>query len=216
MGSPGSVLPMRDDTVDGFASTLQHRHHSALRLVFPRIRTMSYCKSGGFRVDFGVSKGGTVDVNVVNPFVNSVVRAFETMLDLPVTRGKLRIGTAKVGTSSIVATIGIAGSSRGTIALEFPEKTAIHVVRRLLGNEQATMDDSVTDAVGELVNIVAGSAKAELSEGLDMPLSLSLPSMIRGSQFELHQPADCKWIDVPFESDAGPFTLKVVMTSDKK
>ena len=59
--------------------------------------------------------------------------------------------------------------------------------------------------MGELVNMVAGGAKAQL-EQLDM--SLTIPTVITG-KFCVEFPSKTSPICVPFESPWGPLTVEV-------
>lgn len=137
------------------------------------------------------------------------------MLGAEARRGQLAISRNGAGKpTEIVAFIGLAGETRGTVALSIPTKTAVSVVERLLGTEQCFVDENVKDCVSELVNIIAGGAKAELSEGLDRPLTLSLPTVVRGSGFEIQYPQNTMWLEVPFESDLGSFTLRVTLQKE--
>ncbi len=155
-----------------------------------------------------------MNVNIINPFVLSVSRTFSTMLSAEATRGEIALSDGGAGGSDIVAFIGLAGKTRGTVALMFPAKTALRAVSRLLGSECKILDETVADAVGELVNIIAGSAKAEFAGDSGEPLSLSLPTVIRGRHFDIRYAPNARWVEVPFESEFGPFALKVILESD--
>jgi chemotaxis protein CheX len=155
-----------------------------------------------------------MNVNIINPFILSVSRAFSTMLGAEATRGAIALSDGGAGDGDIVAFIGVAGKTRGTVALSFPAKTALRTVSRLLGSECKIMDESVADAVGELVNIIAGSAKAELAGDSGEPLSLSLPTVVRGHQYKIRYAHNARWVEVPFECEFGPFALKVILESD--
>ncbi len=150
-------------------------------------------------------------VEYINPFIESVFELFSTMLGGAARRGD--IGLAKDGdpasnTCDIVAIIGLSGPARGIVSLGFPVDTALAMVNKLLGTETTTMDDTVSDAVAELVNIVAGGAKAKFSVG-ETPIDLSLPTVVRGKNYNVDYPSQSVWLEVPFESDLGPFTLRV-------
>jgi len=85
--------------------------------------------------------------------------------------------------------------------------SALKLAGRMLGSEMSTMSEEVTDAVAELVNMVAGSAKAKFQH--DPPLELGLPTVVEGTGYKLRYPSKSVWLEVPFSSDAGDFTLEV-------
>lgn len=153
----------------------------------------------------------------INPFIQSVYDLFNSMLGCEARLGKIGvIAEEDIGRErELIALIGLSGPVRGTVALAFPIATALQMVNRLLGIMVVDVNDEVLDAVAELVNIVGGGAKAKLSGG-SQPISLSLPTVIRGTNYTVESPSYSKWFDVPFESELGTFTLRIILQSDKK
>jgi CheY-specific phosphatase CheX len=70
------------------------------------------------------------------------------------------------------------------------------------------VNDIVTDTVAELVNIIAGGAKAKLHTG-DAPITLSLPNVIHSKGCTVHYPTTSVWLDVPFTGELGPFSMRL-------
>lgn len=95
------------------------------------------------------------------------------------------------------------------VALSFPTQTALAMVGRMLGTELHIVDETVYDGLAELVNMVAGSSKAKFASFVSTPIELSLPTVIRGSDFSVNHPSKATWLDVPFTSDLGTFNLRV-------
>jgi len=114
-----------------------------------------------------------------------------------------------------MALIGLSGPARGTVALSFPTETAVGIVNRLLGTQTKVIDDTVSDAIAEVVNIVAGGAKAKLKIGDGAALDLSLPTVVRGDSYDVDYPSNSVWLEVPFESDLGSFSMRVTFEMDK-
>lgn len=112
-----------------------------------------------------------------------------------------------------MALIGLTGSITGTVAISFPLNTALAIVNRMLGSALGQADGTVIDGVAEFVNIVAGSAKKRLTDEDAPPVTLTLPTVVSGSDYSVFNPAKSTWIEVPFESDLGPFTMRVTMES---
>jgi chemotaxis protein CheX len=109
----------------------------------------------------------------------------------------------------ITGLIGLSGPARGTVAVSFPVKTALAVSNRFLGTETRVMDDSVADVIAEMVNIIAGSAKARFKTDELRPIELSLPTVVRGSNYAVQYPSGSVWLEVPFDSELGPFSMRV-------
>jgi|YNPMSStandDraft_1061717.scaffolds.fasta_scaffold06453_3 Predicted inhibitor of MCP methylation, homolog of CheC len=150
----------------------------------------------------------------INPFIESVYDLFTTMLNAKAERKT--VGIAKsANPRDIMALIGISGRVRGMVALAFPVSTALAMVNKLLNTDIKIMDDTVSDAIAEMVNIVAGGAKAKLNTGNEKPLDLSLPTVVRGGDFSVDYPTNSVWIEINFDSDLGPFTLRVTFEPEK-
>ncbi|GMV94402.1 MAG: hypothetical protein AMXMBFR82_41800 [Candidatus Hydrogenedentota bacterium] len=154
-----------------------------------------------------------MDVTYVNPFIEAVAKTYETMLETSVTRGECKITrTRDFSPIEITAVVGISGSIRGTVALAFSSAVAVSCVSKLLGAEIKCVDATVVDGIAELVNIIAGDAKARLTEDEAPPLTLSLPAVVRGRDYVIEHPQDTIWLTVPFKSDLGVFVLRVTLS----
>ncbi len=154
-------------------------------------------------------------VEYINPFIESVYELFSTMLSAKVQRGDVGVAKGAAGNPrDIMALIGLSGPARGTVALAFPSATALAMVNSLLGTDTRVIDETVSDGIAELVNIVAGSAKAKLTQGGGAPIDLSLPTVVRGANWSVDHPSKSVWLEVPFQSDMGDFSLRVTFESD--
>jgi len=76
----------------------------------------------------------------------------------------------------------------------------------MLGERPDTLDAEVVDAIGELTNMIAGSAKAQLEQ---FAMSLSLPNVILGKNHTVEFPRGVTPIGIPFDSDWGSICLDV-------
>jgi chemotaxis protein CheX len=155
-------------------------------------------------------------VEFINPFIESVSGLFSTMLSCKAQRGDIALMKNSPFNHEIVALIGMSGPVCGTVAISFPTRTALRIVHRLLGVETAQVDETVLDAMAEFVNIVAGGAKAKLSSETGPLIALSLPTVVRGTDYTIEYPSWTVWLDVPFTSELGDFSLRVSFESSSK
>ncbi|MFP4458839.1 MAG: chemotaxis protein CheX [Candidatus Zixiibacteriota bacterium] len=156
-----------------------------------------------------------MNAEYINPFIESVFNVFDTMLGAEVNRGKPDVTDGNGNPRDLTALIGLSGTVKGTVALAFPVKTALNIVSRLLGMDIDTVDDTITDGLGEIVNMVAGGAKAKFSELKGPPINLSLPTIVRGSSYVVDYPTGSMWLELPFESEIGNFYLRVTLYFEK-
>jgi chemotaxis protein CheX len=155
-------------------------------------------------------------IEYVNPFIESIYDLFAMMLDCEAKRGDVNMTLRnEPPLQSVVAIIGLSGSVRGCVTMVFPERTAINVTQRLLGSEINSLDQTVMDSVAELINIVAGGAKAKLNGDQNDPANLSLPTVIQGRDYVIQHPSWSMWLDIPFDSPLGSFNLSISIETDR-
>ena len=145
-------------------------------------------------------------VEYINPFVKSLVTTFSTMLNCTATRGPLMLKRDVFPPFEISGVIGLSGKAVGTVVVSLSKEVALKATSAMLMTETTEIDGDVIDAVGEITNMVAGAAKAELSE---YELSISLPSVITGRGHEVRFPSNVTPICVPFDTQWGKLNLEV-------
>ncbi|MSR41090.1 MAG: chemotaxis protein CheX [Phycisphaerales bacterium] len=82
------------------------------------------------------------------------------------------------------------------------------VLKAFTGSDIDPRSPDFSDAVGELVNMISGAAKAKFD---GMSVSISCPSVIIGPGHLVQQASDTTCIVIPFECSAGPFAVEVAM-----
>ena len=153
-------------------------------------------------------------VEYINPFIASVYNLFSTMLGCEARRTDIGVSQSVTDPGDITALIGMSGHERGTAILSFPKATAVAMARRMFSAESETVDATVLDAVAEIVNIVAGGAKAQLTPDGEEPMRLSLPTVVRGRDYSVGHPGQSQWVTVGFESPLGGFSLWITFESN--
>ena len=147
-----------------------------------------------------------MDPAYITPFVSSISNVFETMLQLPVTVGAPGIKSEDTPTYDISGIIGMTGDVEGTIVLSFPTATAERAVTLFTGMELPADHEDFADAVGELVNMVSGGAKAQF-HGKDV--GISTPTVIVGSGHNVYGRKSMTTIAIPCNCDVGEFNVEV-------
>ena len=148
-------------------------------------------------------------VEHINPFLNSVTSTFETMLSAEAIRGDLTLGDSKKRRFPISGLIGMSGNACGVVVINVSQQVALKIASTMLMEEQTEVNDDVLDAVGEIANIIAGQAKLELEQ---YDLSVTLPNVITGTDYEVRFPTKNPPVVVPFETTLGPICLEVGFT----
>lgn len=151
----------------------------------------------------------TMTAEYVNPLITATRSVFEMMLGCVPTRTGLRLKNPGETSQDVSAVIGISGRAQGTIVVSLTRESACAVLERMVGDTETEITPAVCDAVGELTNMIAGAAKAQLAK---YELSISLPKVIAGHQYVMHSPSEVTPMILSFSSDIGPFWIEVAFT----
>ncbi len=151
-----------------------------------------------------------IKVEFINPFIEATVTVFRTMLGLKLERGALYLKQGYQPQHEISGIIGLSGIARGTVLLGMNTDLAIEVTSILMQQRPEGVDSNVIDAIGELANMIAGSAKTQLSH---LQMSISLPSVIAGKNHTISFPTGAVPIGIPFESTVGVLSLEVSLVN---
>lgn len=147
-----------------------------------------------------------MNVEYINPFVAATVNVFDTMLSCRISRGKPHLSRRDQPEHEVSGVIGLSGGTTGLVVLSIDKHLALSAAEAMLGERPASINADVVDMVGELANMIAGAAKAKLEE---FQLSVSLPSVIVGTNHVIGFPSNARPICIPFESPWGPLCLEV-------
>lgn len=147
-----------------------------------------------------------MDQSYIIPFIKSVQNVFETMLQLPVQMGAPELKHGGDSGHDVSAIIGMSGDVEGSVVLSFPTETAERVVALFTGTELDAGHEDFADAVGELVNMVSGGAKAQFT---GKEVSISCPSVVVGQSHQVYGRKDVVAIAIPCDSDCGSFNVEV-------
>lgn len=145
-------------------------------------------------------------VEYINPFVVSATHVFATMLECPLTRTGLSLKECLQAEQEISGIIGLSGQAAGTVVLSLSRGIALHAAEMLTGEPHAQINGDVADVVGELTNMVAGSAKSQLAQ---FDMSISLPNVIVGKNHVIMCNSKVQPLCILFESPYGPLNVSV-------
>ena len=152
-----------------------------------------------------------MDVKYINPFINSVDHTMLTMLGIAPHRLAPFLKEHNHGQGDVSGIIGFASQEIvGSVALTFPELTALNVYQLMMGEVVNTINEEVQDTVGELANIIAGGAKEELS-GLGISYHISIPTVVVGKNHTITHKGGTPVVAIPFKLDKDSFYMEISM-----
>ena len=149
-----------------------------------------------------------MDAGMITPFVNAIQNVFSTMFQLPVEIGEPRIKADRKATHDVSGIIGVSGEMVGTIVLSMPSETASSIVSLFTGMEFEEDSDDFADAVGELVNMISGNAKAEFQR---KGVMISCPSVVIGAGHTIAVQSGTPCVLIPCSTDCGEVVLEVAL-----
>ena len=134
----------------------------------------------------------------IQPFVDVCKSVFRDFVGADLTEERPYFAdTATVMEWDISAVIGLTGEARGAVVISMKKDLAVKLTGTLTGAEHQTVDDDVIDAIGEIVNIIAGNVKKNLEEAFR--LVISLPTIVQGKEHSIKWPGNqTRIICIPF------------------
>jgi chemotaxis protein CheX len=112
----------------------------------------------------------------------------------------------------ITAMVGLAGQLCGVLSVRCEDKAAALMTSKMLGLEPAKVGPDVSDAVGEICNMVAGNFKNKIA-GLGDGCLLSPPTVITGRDYNLRSLADFPVVEVRLLFEGLPIVISLRLHS---
>jgi len=151
-----------------------------------------------------------VDEKIINPFINATLNVLETMAFIKSESGKPYLKKDDVAQGDVSGVVGFTGETNGTVFITFDESCILKIVSNMFGEEIAEINNEITDAVGELTNMISGQARKELEEVGEV-FHGAIPSVVTGKNHELIPMTKGPKIAIPFKTDFGSFTIEVAL-----
>lgn len=146
----------------------------------------------------------------INPFISSTISVIETMTGLKPVKGDLYIKSDENLHYDVSAVIGIVGDVVGYVSVSLPEKLATQIASIFLMEEKDEVDMDVGDAIGELINMIAGSTKKVFTDR-GKKFSISVPNVVVGKGHTIQRPAHIICVGVKFNLEGTSFVIEVAL-----
>ena len=142
-----------------------------------------------------------IELDMLERIVKSV---FITMLDLAVFSSEI---THQPGMSRLTSFVQMTGDWNGAVLLECSPRQACLFAGRILSMEPPDIvDDGVSDAMGELANVIGGNLKCGMSAGV----CLSMPSVLDGRDYDVRMDRSEVRERITFECSEGYFWVTLL------
>jgi len=157
-----------------------------------------------------------LDADYVNPFISATLDTLKQMASIECERTGLFARTEAVAKGAISGTMGLSGAAEGFVSITFNDTLARKIVCRMLQIEPGQESDAdIRDTVGELMNIIAGAAKADLANTAHS-FQLSFPTVIMGGAHSVGQLRGVPVIVIEFVAEEETFEVMVCLMPRKE
>lgn len=149
----------------------------------------------------------------IQPFLQTTSTVFKQMLDCEIRPDRAYfVGKEAFNNWDISGLIALTGEVKGLVAISMKYPTASRMTSHLIKEqENGASSVDMKDAIGELVNIIAGNVKKELED--QFQIVISLPRVISGKAHAVVIPNDrMRLLCIPFsiyESDTICLSINI-------
>lgn len=150
-----------------------------------------------------------MNADFINPFLDSLLNVLKTMASTTLKPGKPTLKKTSTAQGDVSGLIGLIGpETKGSLSISFEESLALKIMMRMLGEAPDSVNDEVTDMVGEITNMVTGSAKNILgNKGYDF--DMATPVVVAGKEHTISHLSDGTKIMIPFTSLDGNAVIEI-------
>ena len=106
----------------------------------------------------------------------------------------------------ITSMVGLAGQMCGILSLRCDGRSAALMASKMLGVEPDKVGPEMSDALGEVCNMIAGNFKNKIS-GMGDGCLLSVPTVITGSNYNLYSQADSPGLEIRLSFEGMPIVI---------
>lgn len=156
-----------------------------------------------FETDTAPAQG--ISENFILPFMNAVTEVFKKMAGVTTTVDKPYLKTDAVAAYEVCGIIGFSGEISGSVVISFSDTAAEKLVEAFAGVKLALTDADFSDAIGELANMIVGSAKQHLGA----VASISIPSVVIGKGYIVSNMRNVPCLVIPCNCTFGAFAVEV-------
>ncbi len=147
-------------------------------------------------------------IELAHPFITATTSVVGTMCQLTPKVGEPQLKHCDKTWGEISGVIGMVSEKlTGNLVISFDESAVLSLVSKMLMEQFDKMSPEIVDAVGELTNIISGSAKSQFAE-LGHKFSMATPFMITGKGVGITQLSKAPILQIPFTIPEGTFVVE--------
>jgi chemotaxis protein CheX len=148
-----------------------------------------------------------MSIEIAKSFIKATIEVLSTMAMITPVAGKPYVKSDSMAKGDVTGVIGLTGDKMGTISVTFTQKSALAVVKNMLGDDIQDVLQDTKDAVGEITNMISGKSRQLMAEN-GLNIQAATPSVIMGKNHTIHHISSEPIMAIPFTTDHGDFTVE--------
>jgi len=162
-----------------------------------------------------IENANNFNYTAIEPFKETIPEVFSTMAYLEANLVEAYIDSNNSVYDEISASLSLTGSRRGILVITFSEKLARKMIGRFIAMEEDKITKSeIYDGAGEIINIIAGNAKARINDLKDH-FDLSAPFVVSGKDHNIYIQNDLPCVTMVYNVEGDYFAFKLFLMSLK-
>jgi chemotaxis protein CheX len=147
-----------------------------------------------------------LSAKLILPFVESTKDVFAKMVGVKAVTQAPRLKDSPGTSYDVSGIIGFSGDLVGSVVVSFQMQTARKLVASFVGMDLDPATPDFADAIGELANMIAGSAKKDLS---GLTANITVPTVIIGAGHMVARLNGVPCIVIPCRTPVGELAVEV-------
>ena len=149
-----------------------------------------------------------MDAKIINSFIGATVNVLSTVASTSTEIHKPKRKKDQLSKNDVSSVIELSGNTTGTIVISFTGTCILGIVSAMFGEEMSELNEEITDAVGEISNMICGQATNKFGE-FDATLKAAFSQVVEGKDHPLPHILNSPIISVPIITDHGEITMEV-------
>ncbi|SLM32955.1 CheC domain protein [Desulfamplus magnetovallimortis] len=149
-----------------------------------------------------------MEAAVVNCFIEGTFHILDTTASVKVKPEKPYIKKNEVSKGVITGLLDIEGDINGTAAISFTEKSILGIVSTMFGEDMPEINEEITDAVGEIGNMISGHVNTKMTE-MGKSVKVKLAGVKEGEKHAVGHSPGKKIVVFPFHTNRGDIWIEV-------
>jgi chemotaxis protein CheX len=152
-----------------------------------------------------------IATEVMDQFSSCLSETLSMMTGLEIEPGRPFEKPEDLDGGDISSVIGFGGDQvTGCLVFHFPLQAALALYEAMMGENPGELNAEVRDGIGELANIVLGSAKTAFSHR-ELDFQISIPTVVIGQGHRVRLQSNLPVMVIPFAVEDRPCTLEVAV-----